>query len=258
VPLAVDCPSCNARIQVPERLAGRKIRCTTCREEFRVGDVGRPRPVEDDYDDDSPRLAPRRRSSSPLMQILVPIIIVGGVLGALVAVAVVVALTMNRPNAQPPIAAPGGPLPNVPGQPAVANGPMQAAEFLTPHTILPPRKPGAFGRSDQPTQGTILVTLSKLRRRDDGDPGRPSYLVDFKWTGQPPRLQNSYLLYVKIGDKMGDAHIHFDEDKMTGKFLFDFFPGSDPGGAFDIWIGKRLLDRGNWTNTRYSNVLTLQ
>ena len=57
--IAIACPGCRAGFQVPERLAGKKIRCKTCREEFRVGG-------DDDFDDydDEPRPRRRRRRSN--------------------------------------------------------------------------------------------------------------------------------------------------------------------------------------------------
>lgn len=101
------------------------------------------------------------------------------------------------------------------------------------------------------------MTLSNFRRGANGNDNRPRYLVDYQWKGQAPKFQDSYMLYVKVADKMGDTNVHFEEEQMTGTLAFAFFPGSDPGRGFDIWIGKRALTGGKWSNTRHSNVVTL-
>jgi hypothetical protein len=57
MPLAVRCPGCRTVFEAPDRLAGKLIRCKSCREEFRVRD---DRPADDDIVD-RPRPRPRRR-----------------------------------------------------------------------------------------------------------------------------------------------------------------------------------------------------
>jgi hypothetical protein len=61
VPIDVRCPGCRADIQAPDRLAGKLIRCTSCREEFRVG-------RDENYDqyisEQEPRPKPVRRRSA--------------------------------------------------------------------------------------------------------------------------------------------------------------------------------------------------
>jgi hypothetical protein len=58
--IATACPGCRAPFRVPERLAGKKIRCKICREEFRVG-------KDDDFEDydDEPRPRRRKKKGGP-------------------------------------------------------------------------------------------------------------------------------------------------------------------------------------------------
>lgn len=90
--LVFDCPSCGAKLQMPENLAGKKVRCATCQgiitapadqadaitadspSESAPAATGvtapeharasRPMAAEDDYDDDRSRRGPRRDGST--------------------------------------------------------------------------------------------------------------------------------------------------------------------------------------------------
>src|SRR4051812_31161925 len=62
------CPSCRAEFDLPDRLAGKLIRCKTCREEFRAGRAV----ARDDYDDD-----PAPRPSGGSSSVVLVLVIVG-------------------------------------------------------------------------------------------------------------------------------------------------------------------------------------
>lgn len=89
MPIAVRCPGCRTVFEAPDRLAGKLIRCKSCREEFRVRD---DRPDEDDDDRPAPR--PRRRpfrrksngfpmglTAAGIAVVLIVIALCGGIVG---------------------------------------------------------------------------------------------------------------------------------------------------------------------------------
>jgi hypothetical protein len=89
MPLAVRCPGCRTVFEAPDRLAGKLIRCKSCREEFRVRD-DRPDEAEDDRPAPRPRRRPSRRKSSGfpmgltaagIAVILIVIALCGGMFG---------------------------------------------------------------------------------------------------------------------------------------------------------------------------------
>src|SRR2546430_2337639 len=74
MPLAATCPHCRTAHRLGDDLDGRLIRCKSCREPFRVGG-DRP---DEEYDDEPP---PRRRRSRSTSSTLVPLLVIGGLLG---------------------------------------------------------------------------------------------------------------------------------------------------------------------------------
>ncbi|HEY1379385.1 MAG TPA: hypothetical protein VGF55_21465 [Gemmataceae bacterium] len=243
----VECPGCRAAFPVPDRLGGRLIRCTTCREEFRVGG-GRPAyDDEDDYGEPRPR---RRRPSSPL----VPLLIVGGILGGcLVVAAIAVVLLAGRDKAANPVlvrrqqAFPQGP-----GRQAAPNG-------VVPNVILtPPRPAGQGGRPAEPVEGPILVTLSNPRRAESMMPDRRAYQVDYQTQAEVPDENVRYYLVVKVPGGISEGLLPMLRltDKGQGTLAFAFFPGRDPGQGFDLWIERATIGKAR-ERKRVSAVVTL-
>lgn len=215
MPFDIQCPSCRTAFDVPDRLAGKLIRCKTCREEFRVG---RGRPADDRYADDEP---PRRPSSSPLVLLL-------AIAGALVVGVVVV----GGLGAWFWLRAKPGLRPNVNLRPAPA--PAVKAE----HTLPPPRPAGQFGRPAEVPAGPEAVTLSNPRRVEGSAPGRPTYQVDYAVTGRPPGAREWFYLVAKVPAGLSGVRLFRLADKPQGTFSFAFVPGHDPGRGFEVWIER--------------------
>jgi predicted Zn finger-like uncharacterized protein len=57
MPFPIDCPECDARLQVPDTLAGKRVKCKKCGESFLAK---RPADRDDDDEEDAPARARRR------------------------------------------------------------------------------------------------------------------------------------------------------------------------------------------------------
>jgi hypothetical protein len=237
--IAVECPGCRAGLQVPDRLAGKKIRCKTCHEEFRVGG---DEPSEE-YDDE-PR--PRRRSKQP--SVILSLLVVGGILAfcLIVAVGVILWIAARDQNPQPRRT-----IVPVPVRPTPTGVPAQ-------YTLFPPQPQGRAGRAANIIDGAPIVEFSNLRRVESQIPNQPTYQVDYKWIGNPPQRSDHYSLFAKTPNGVCETMIHFDAGRMVGDFTFSFFPGHDPGQGFDIWIGQVKAVRGGFENRRLSNAVSLK
>jgi peroxiredoxin len=159
----VNCPECNAPLEVPDKLpAGKRLGCPDCGKTFLPnGSAVRPRQAprrpryDDDYDD---RPVPRERGSGATVAILIGILVVMLLVGG-IATAFVLSLTRETDEVFAATAAPAPafPPPQGPGnfQPG---GPMQGGN-------LPPA-PGV-GQPAPEIEGTDLD-------------GKPMKLSDFK------------------------------------------------------------------------------
>lgn len=108
MPIAVSCPQCDVRFPVDEKFSGKRIRCRTCQFVFTVPqivDAESADPVDEAFAGGAPRVSPRvserrrenddrrpherdiKRSSGS--GILVPLLIVGGVVGVFLVVVVI-------------------------------------------------------------------------------------------------------------------------------------------------------------------------
>lgn len=107
----IECSGCGARTRVSDDLAGKRVRCKSCREEFRV-----PRVQADDDSGDKPRTRRRTRKPRSALQglVFVGAIVVGCILFAVGAVFVIgkiigdrEAAFIDNAAANQPRAAPG-------------------------------------------------------------------------------------------------------------------------------------------------------
>jgi len=248
--IAIECPSCRAAFQVPERLDGKKIRCKTCREEFRVT-VDEP---DDDYDDE-PRPRRGRKKSSPLIGLLIAGGIVAGCLVVAVVVVLVIAGAMNVKEqkqvfaAQPPQMR-GPPQPQA--QPAVVRTRTFPDAMVTP---MPPTR--RIGRPAEPPEGPITVTLSNPRRAEADLGGDPRFQVDFTAQSLPAGGMDWFYLVVKGEKGLGEAHLFRFSDRPQGALTFKFFPTFKPGTTFEIWIEQEPPGKST-QRKRISKPVTLQ
>ncbi len=239
----VECPGCRAAFPVPDRLGGRLIRCTACREVFRVGG---DQPAEDDYGEPRPRRRPRSSSS-----VLVPLLVVGGILGACLVIAVVVVIYVaGRDNAVNPVV---GPRPQAQRRQLPPNA-------VVPNIILSPARPaGQGGRPAEPVEGPVLVTLSNPRRVETNMPDRRGYQVDYQAQPEAPDENVRYYLVAKVPDGVSEALVHSMlrlADNPQGTLSFAFFPGRDPGQGFELWIERATVGKVR-ERKRVSAVVTL-
>jgi predicted Zn finger-like uncharacterized protein len=249
------CPSCRATFQVPDDLAGKRIRCKTCGEAFRVAGAGR----EDDYDDEARPRRRRSRASSPLVPLLIVVGIVAGCL--LVAGIVVVAVEWSIDDKEPPqpVAVGGQPRPNVRRVglgPNKQNAPPRGvAADRTIYTIRPIRLAGRLGRPAEPPEGPIEVTLSNQRREANTAAGRPGIQVDYQTQGVPADGTDQYYLVVK-GTAAGEAHVVKLATSAQGTLSCAFAVGFDPGQTFDIWVEREPIGKST-ERKRVSKPVTL-
>lgn len=234
--IPTTCPSCRAAFDVPDRLAGKKIRCKSCREEFRVGGAV----ARDDYDDE-----PGPRASGASSSLVLVLVIVGVLAIGMLSVGGAAVWYLMSSKGRPAVVARGG------------AGRVAPPGAVLPDQMLPgPHPPHGFGRPDQPTDGPVLVTLSNPRKvtglSDDG----PTYQIDFKWDGQLGNLDHPHI-YVKTAGGVADAVLRHDRRKGSGTLSLAFVPGQDPGPGFEVWIALQKLNKHNWEYTRLSNVVTV-
>jgi hypothetical protein len=222
------CPSCRTTFQVPDRLAGKRIRCKTCREEFRVTGAA----PADVYDDEPGPRRRRNRSSSPLVPLLIVVGIVAGCLLVAAIVVVVVEWSIKDEEGVKFVAVQGQPLP-------MAKGPnqnrMPAAALRYPVRAI--RAAGRFGRPANPPEGPIVVTLSNPRRMANAIPGQPAFQVDYQIQDAQAGGTDWYYLVVK-GTATGEANLLTTITNPQGTLSFVFFAGFDPGQKFDIWVER--------------------
>ena len=236
--IPTTCPSCRAEFDVPDRLAGKLIRCKTCREEFRAGRAV----ARDDYDDEP---APRASGGSSSVVLVLVIVGVLGV-GVLSVGGLAVWFLMASKGAPPAaVVTRGRPIP----QPAPNS-------LVLPDHMLPGPKAPAFGHPEQPADGPILVTLSNPRKMTGPAADRPMYQIDFQWQGQIGNNDHPHL-YVKTAGGIADTILRHDRRKGSGTLSLAFFPGQDPGPGFEVWIARQKLNKHNWEYTRLSNVVTV-
>jgi hypothetical protein len=151
--IAAACPSCRAEFEVPERLVGKRIRCKTCREEFRVKGSGK----SNDYDDE-PRPPRRPKARSPV----VPLAIVGGILGVCLVIAVVIVWLIPQPKSGPE---------NDPVLKRAREMDLEKLRVKAPRDAVLARhlvfhveaEEQRRGRMQQPKEGPAIATLSNLR-----------------------------------------------------------------------------------------------
>jgi hypothetical protein len=215
--------------------------------------VGGEEPA-DDYDDEPrPR---RRRTKSSSSSALVPLLIVGGTVAGCLVVAVgfVVLIAKSMPDEKMP------PQPVVVGPPPVKMGrpvrPMAPNAINPDYTIMPPRPAGRLGRPAEPVEGPIVVTLSNPRRAESVFPDRPAYQIDYQSEDVPAGGTNWYYLVVKVPAGVGEAHLFKITNNPNGTISFTFFPGSDPGQGFDMWVERRPVGKPA-ERKRVSKVVTL-
>jgi hypothetical protein len=236
MPLAATCPHCRTAHRLADDLDRRMIRCKVCREPFRVGG-DRP---GDDYDDE-PR--PRRRRSRSSSSALIPLLVIGGVLGVGVLIIGGAAIWYLASRA-----AKAGP--------AVVTRRVSPNAVMTDHSMFPPQPPGVGLRPAQATEGREVVMLSNTRRVEGVIPGRPAYQVDYKFLGDPPKRNDWYYLVAKVPAGVCETHLYKVADQPQGTISFNFFPGTDLAQGFELWVefhpAGKTRDR-----TRVSKPVTL-
>jgi hypothetical protein len=219
MPIPPACPRCRAAFDVPDRLAGKLIRCTTCREEFRV--KGRP---DDDYD--RPRRPAVDRSAVNLTIIIVTIV-VGLCVVAAVGVGIWVVLRKVNTGPAPPVAVqpdlpgPAGPGPGRPG------GGVRADFTFHPQYRVP-----------EAPAGPVTVTLSNPRKVAGTIPDRPTYQVDYQFVGGGPGPRDWHYLVARVPRGVCEVNLH-GLSAGNGTLSFGFFPGHTPDGPFEVWIDRR-------------------
>jgi hypothetical protein len=228
----IECPGCRESFQVPERLAGKRIRCKTCREEFRVDDGAEP---EEDYHDE-PRAQRRQSRSSPLIGLL----IVFGILAGCGVIAIVAVVLIARRMDD---AAPRQPFAQAQPQVQVRKVEPRAMRMnpkgvFARYTVMPAIRPGRSNRPVTPVEGPISVTLTNLRRAESVIPNQPVYQVDYQIEGAPTDEVIWYYLVVKAPASIGEAFLARLNDKSRDTLSFGFVPGGDPGQGFELWIER--------------------
>jgi predicted Zn finger-like uncharacterized protein len=229
MPLPTTCPHCRTAHRLADDLDGRLIRCKSCGEPFRVGG-DRP---DDEYDDE-PR--PRRRWASSTSSTLVPLLIVAGVVGVGVLVAgagAVWYLMRSKPGARP-VATKAG------------------RNVVVPRHMLMPPRPAAGAAADGPE----VVVLSNPRKMSDITPDRPTYQVDYQFTGAPALGHDWYVVVVKVPAGLSEAQLFSPNRNPNGTISFAFPPGHNPGGGFEMWVERRPFGKAD-ERTRVSKVVTV-
>ncbi len=68
MPIAVQCPSCQRRLNAPDKLLGKRVKCPSCGKAFEVTQTPKPKTVDEEplvepeiLDDEEPEAKPRRR-----------------------------------------------------------------------------------------------------------------------------------------------------------------------------------------------------
>ena len=237
MPLSDTCPHCRTPHRLDNDLDGRLIRCKSCGEPFRVGG-GRP------VDDDDPR--PRRRDRSE-SSALVPLLIVGGVLGVIgiSGGGVLLWYLARSSRARPPV---------MTVQKQMVKPP--AMGVIPDHILPPPRPAGALGAPAEPAEGPETVTLSNPRRAEGIAPGQPTFQVDYEFPGGAPAPNEWHYLVAKVPGGFSETLLHRVRGQPQGTLAFRFFPGHDPGQGFEVWIERRPPGKPN-ERSRVSKVVTI-
>jgi hypothetical protein len=235
--IAVECPGCRARFEVPDRLYGKRIRCLTCREDFPVAGApsGHGYETYEGYDDDA-SFARFRRTVSPERAVLV----VGGILGfcAVIAVGAVALWAVFEPDKSAP---PGQQRSEVMMKMSAAPRRAINPNGVIPRAFVTPAREKLGWRPADPVEGPILLTLSNPRRAESALPGRPAYQVDYQVLGAATNGSGwTYYLVVKVPPGAGEALLPRLSlaDEPHGTLSFAFFPGHDPKQGFDLWVER--------------------
>jgi predicted Zn finger-like uncharacterized protein len=238
MPIDVRCPACTTRFAVPDRVAGKRIRCKSCGEDFPVEGPVRPAQGEDEAPADRPRKRKGKKKQQEPIPRAVLWSVVGVVLFGVLMIAAVAVVHLMRPR---PKLGPGG-----------TGEVVQQTAVFAEHVFRPAKPAKEAGRPLEVREGPVVVTLSNPRRVAGGD--RPTYQIDYAFANGPPTDADQLDLVVKVPNGFSELKLpRLAEAK--GTLSFTFFPGEDPGQAFELWAERRLPGRGN-NRQRVSPVVT--
>jgi hypothetical protein len=247
--ISVECPGCRSGFQVPDRLAGKRIRCKHCREEFLVDDAE----PADDYD--KPRRRSKRTGWSALEAGLFTMSILVG--GLLIAVGVfkyvqgkidaIVDDTQPQPVAVGPrrpgpgvrragISAGGMGNPNRPPGPARPD-PAQPAVPPSPRVIAALKPAGPNGRPADPPAGPMVGKLANFTASGKDAQGRPMFKVTYT-VQKPQGFGEWYFLVAKGPGGAGQVLLPDLSLQSAGTITFTFDPAFDPGEGVELWLER--------------------
>jgi hypothetical protein len=230
--IAIECPGCRAGLQVPDRLAGRKIRCTTCREEFRVGG---DEPAEDYEDEPRPR---RRRSKQ--RSTLVSLLIAGGILCACVIVAGTVVWFL--PSKKEP-----------PHDPMLGVRKRSYPAGTLPVHFLPPQFRSQ--EADPPAKASEIAVLSNLRPAGPDAYGDAVFDVDYSFSGARPIQADWPTLKVRTPKGTGEVSLALAQIQAQGTWRIALMDvdGKGPRVKIDVWLEKKPMSK----RERITKVITV-
>jgi hypothetical protein len=157
MPFAMRCPGCDTRFEFTSDLEGKRIKCKTCGDVFRVerpvrkareeDDDGRPagrsrRSLADDRDEDAPRRYRECDEDRPRPKKIHPLVIIGPIAGAILLGAVITIILLVR-GADKKKTSPTSTVADVVKAPA-KTCPLEVAEKDTGFLVVPDSG-GAFG-----------------------------------------------------------------------------------------------------------------
>jgi hypothetical protein len=231
--ITIECPGCRAGLQVPDRLAGKKLRCTTCRKEFRVGGE---KPVDDE--DDRPRRSRVRPQAAGL-----PVGVIIGIAAGVLAVVLIgglglYVLTRDKPlsAARPPERSTGpAPVPT-----PAHTGPISVRTFR-----------GLTRMNSPASVGPQVINLSAPRSSGQAYMGARLYEMDYKFEGAQPTSSEFYYLVAKMPNGVSEIPLAalVSQDILHVQF---FSAASEPKGDVEFWIERRPLKGSK--RERVSNV----
>jgi hypothetical protein len=234
----MTCPSCRAGVDVPNELHGKLLRCKTCREEFRFWSDAAG-------GDRRPRRSQRSRSS-PLLSLL----IVGGILGVCVVIAVVVVWFIPSKQQGP-----------MDGREALLRAyqprPLQAGAVSPKHTLAWPRGANARPGRASAVDGPELVIISNLRQVDGPAPNRPTYVFDYEFTGAAYKDTDHFDLVVKTPAGLVNQWIPTEVRQRKGSLSFGFLDAPDANQSLEVWIEWRQLGANMNKPKRVSKAATV-